>query len=110
MVMSKPKNGINTLCTHGGELKDEQFKGAVSPLYMSSSYAYQDVEVKRYPRYFNTPNQEALGKLVAALEHCEAGMIFGSGMAAVSHSLLAFLEKGDHIILPRPSTGGPLPL
>jgi cystathionine beta-lyase len=106
MVMSKPKTGINTLCTHGGELKDEQFKGAVSPLYMSSSYAYQDVDVKRYPRYFNTPNQEALGKLVAALEHCEAGMIFGSGMAAVSHSLLAFLEKGDHIILPQTLYGG----
>lgn len=103
----KPKKlGINTLCTHAGDLKDEQFKGAVSPLYMSSSYAYEDVEVKRYPRYFNTPNQEALAKKIAALEKCEAGLVFGSGMAAVSHTMLAFLRKGDHVVLPQTLYGG----
>jgi cystathionine beta-lyase len=73
---------------------------------MSTSYAYEDVEVKRYPRYFNTPNQEALGKKIAALEKCEAGLIFGSGMAAVSHSMLAFLHKGDHVVLPNTLYGG----
>ncbi|PQB04100.1 trans-sulfuration enzyme family protein [Aureitalea marina] len=104
--MKSKKPGINTLCTHGGEVKDEQFKGAVSPLYMSSSYAYEDVDVKRYPRYFNTPNQEALGKLVAKLENCETGMIFGSGMAAVSHSLFAFLKAGDHVVFPPTLYGG----
>jgi cystathionine beta-lyase/cystathionine gamma-synthase len=100
------KMGVNTICAHVGEIKDEQFKGAISPLYMSSSYAYENVDVKRYPRYFNTPNQEALGKKIAALEHTEAGMIFGSGMAAVSHCLLAFLQKGDHIVLPKTLYGG----
>ncbi|MAZ73369.1 MAG: cystathionine beta-lyase [Flavobacteriaceae bacterium] len=100
------KLGVNTICTHVGEVKDEQFKGAISPLFMSSSYAYENVDVKRYPRYFNTPNQEALGKKIAALEHTEAGMIFGSGMAAVSHCLLAFLQKGDHIVLPKTLYGG----
>ncbi len=104
--MKPNKLGINTICTHVGGIKDEQFKGATSPLFMSSSYAYEDVEVKRYPRYFNTPNQEALGKKIAALENCEAGMIFGSGMAAISHSLLAFLQKGDHIVLPKSMYGG----
>jgi cystathionine beta-lyase len=73
---------------------------------MSSSYAYEDVEVKRYPRYFNTPNQEALGKKVARLEKCEAGLIFGSGMAAVSTSLLAFLQKGDHVVVQKTIYGG----
>ena len=104
--MEPNKLGINTICTHVGGIRDEQFKGATSPLFMSSSYAYEDVEVKRYPRYFNTPNQEALGKKIAALEKCEAGMIFGSGMAAISHSLLAFLQKGDHIVLPKTLYGG----
>lgn len=103
----KPKElGINTICTHVGEVEDKQFKGAVSPLYMSSSYAYENVDVKRYPRYFNTPNQEALGKKIAALEKCEAGMIFGSGMAAVSHTMLAFLQKGDHVVLQKTLYGG----
>lgn len=98
--------GMNTICTHAGGIKDEQFKGAVSPIYTSSSYAYENVDVKRYPRYFNTPNQEALAKKVAALEKCEAGLIFGSGMAAISHTLLAFLQTGDHVVVQKTIYGG----
>ncbi len=98
--------GINTICTHVGELKDEQFKGAVSPIYLSSSYQFYDVDVKRYPRYFNTPNQEALCKKIAALEKTENALIFGSGMAAISTSLMAFLQKGDHVVLQETLYGG----
>ncbi len=98
--------GINTICTHTGEIKDEQFKGAVSPIYLSSSYAFMDVDVKRYPRYFNTPNQEGLCKKIAALEKTESALIFGSGMAAVSTSLLAFLRCGDHVVLQETLYGG----
>lgn len=104
--MSKSKFGLNTICTHVGEIKDEQFKGAVSPIYMSTSYQFNDVDVKRYPRYFNTPNQEYLSKKIAALEHAEAGMIFGSGMAAISTVFLAFLKQGDHIVVQNTLYGG----
>lgn len=100
------KMGINTICTHVGEVKDEQFRGAVSPIYLSSSYAFDGVDIKRYPRYFNTPNQEALCRKIAALEKTENALIFGSGMAAVSTTLLAFLHKGDHIILQKTLYGG----
>ena len=65
--MELKKSGINTLCTHYGELEDPIYKGAVSPLYMSTSYAFEYVAVKRYPRNFNTPNQVALAKKIAAL-------------------------------------------
>jgi len=98
--------GLNAMCTHFGELEDSVFKGAVSPLYMSTSYAFEDVEVKRYPRYFNTPNQVALSKKIAALEHSEAALIFGSGMAAVSTAMLAFLSAGDHVVLQKTLYGG----
>lgn len=100
------KLGINTICTHVGEVKDEQFKGAISPIYMSTSYAFDGVDTKRYPRYFNTPNQEMLCKKIAALEKTENALIFGSGMAAISTTLLAFLQKGDHIILQQTLYGG----
>ncbi|MGB5645820.1 MAG: PLP-dependent aspartate aminotransferase family protein [Muriicola sp.] len=104
--MSSEKKGINTICTHVGELEDKTYKGAVSPLYMSTSYAFEGVDIKRYPRYFNTPNQMALSQKIAALEHAETAMIFGSGMAAVSTAILAFLQAGDHIILQRMLYGG----
>lgn len=104
--MTNKKMGINTICTHIGEIKDEQFKGAVSPMYLSSSYEFLDVDVKRYPRYFNTPNQEYLSKKIAALEHTEAALIFSSGMAAISHMFLAFLQKGDHLVVQNTLYGG----
>lgn len=104
--MGKHRKGINTICTHVGEVKDEQFKGAVSPIYMATSYAFEDVDVKRYPRYYNTPNQEALCQKIAALEHTESALLFGSGMAAISHALMAFLKAGDHIVLQQTLYGG----
>lgn len=104
--MKESKKGINTICTHSGELTDTEFHGAISPLYMSTSYAFEDVMIKRYPRYFNTPNQEALCKKVAALEHAEDALIFGSGMAAISTAVMAFLQAGDHIILQNLLYGG----
>lgn len=103
---SNKKLGINSICTHVGEVKDEQFKGAVSPIYLSSSYQFYDVEAKRYPRYFNTPNQEALSKKIAALEKTESALIFGSGMAAISTTMFAFLHKGDHVVLQQTLYGG----
>ena len=100
------KLGINTTCVHVGEVKDEQFKGAVSPMYIATSYAFDNVDVKRYPRYFNTPNQEALCKKIAALEHTEDGLIFSSGMAAISTAMLTFLKKGDHVVIQQVIYGG----
>ena len=104
--MENKKQGINTICTHVGETPDKQFKGAVSPIFLSSSYEFMDVDVKRYPRYFNTPNQEYLTKKIAALEHTEAAMIFGSGMAAISTVLLSFLKAGDHVVVQNDIYGG----
>ena len=104
--MKNTKLGINTICTHIGEVKDEQFKGAISPIYMSTSYEFDGVDIKRYPRYFNTPNQEMLCKKIAALEKTENALIFGSGMAAISTTMLAFLQKGDHVVLQETLYGG----
>ncbi|WP_281751880.1 trans-sulfuration enzyme family protein [Neptunitalea chrysea] len=100
------KKGLNTICTHTGEVEDTNYKGAVSPLYISTSYAYENVDIKRYPRYFNTPNQEGVCKKLAALEQTDDALIFGSGMAAISTSLLAFLRSGDHIVLQQSLYGG----
>lgn len=104
--MKNKSLGINTICAHVGEVKDEQFKGAISPIYMSTSYGFDTVDVLRYPRYLNTPNQEALVKKIAALEKTENALIFGSGMAAVSTTILAFLKQGDHIVLQQTLYGG----
>ena len=102
----KKSQDFKTLCVHAGELKDEQYGGAISPLYMSSSYAYNDVEISQYPRYFNTPNQRGVAEKIAALEGAEKGIIFASGMAAISTALLSHLKSGDHVIFQDDLYGG----
>lgn len=102
----KESKGKHTICIHEGEITDEQFGGAISPIYLSSSYPFIDQEEKRYPRYFNTPNQEVIAKKVAALEHAEAALPFSSGMAAISTTLLTFLKKGDHAVFQNEIYGG----
>jgi cystathionine beta-lyase/cystathionine gamma-synthase len=102
----KSKADFRTLCVHAGSLVDEQHKGAISPLYPSTSYAFNDVEIGQYPRYFNTPNQRGLAEKIATLEEAEAGLIFSSGMAAVSTALLSHLKSGDHVIFQDDLYGG----
>ena len=97
---------FRTLCVNAGELKDTQHGGAISPLYVSTSYAFTDEEINQYPRYFNTPNQRGLCQKIAALEGAEAGLIFGSGMAAISTALLSHLKAGDHVIFQDDLYGG----
>ena len=58
-----------------------------------------DVKENQYPRYFNTPNQKGLADKIAALEGAETAILFSSGMAAISTSLLSYLKSGDHVIL-----------
>lgn len=106
----KKNKGFNTICVHDGELADDTYKGAVSPIYLSTAYDYIDVEDNKYPRYFNTPNQLALSKKIASLENCEKALVFGSGMAAIFASMFSFLKSGDHVIFQSSLYGGTLNL
>lgn len=106
----KNKKGLNTRCIHDGELKDDKYKGAVSPLYLSTAYDYLEVVDHKYPRYFNTPNQLALSKKISSLENCEKSLIFGSGIAAIFASMFSFLKTGDHVVFQSSLYGGTINL
>ena len=106
----KNKKELNTRCIHDGELKDDKFKGAVSPLYLSTAYDYLEVVDHKYPRYFNTPNQLALSKKISSLENCEKSLIFGSGIAAIFASMFSFLKTGDHVVFQSSLYGGTINL
>lgn len=44
------------------------------------------------------PNAELLARKIDMLEEAEGGLILGSGMAAVSATILGILGQGDHIV------------
>lgn len=96
-----------TLCIHAGTYLDEKTGGANSPIFTSTAFAYPNPANENvYPRYFNVPNQAVIAAKVAALEKTEAGVVFGSGMAAISTLLLAWLKAGDHAVFQGDLYGG----
>jgi cystathionine beta-lyase len=106
----KKNSGITTKCVHSGDLIEDNYKGAITPVYPTTSYNYLDVEDYKYPRYFNTPNQLALSKKIAQLEKCESALVFGSGIAAIFTSLFSFLKSGDHVLFQSSLYGGTINL
>ena len=99
--MEKTNREIDTKIIHSGE-PNPLIQGAVSiPIFQSSTFEYTGQESYhdlRYIRLNNTPNHVALHEKLAALENGEAAVVSGSGMAAISTTLLALLSAGDHFL------------
>lgn len=95
----------HTQCVHSGSIPDRVFGGLNSPIYTSSAFEYID-SGGVYPRYFNTPNQRAVVDKLCALENAQAGLVFSSGMAAISTVILALAGNGDHLVLQHDIYGG----
>lgn len=81
------------------------------PLYLTSSFVFDDAEEMRaafsdeipaniYSRYSN-PNVDELLDKMAILEHGEAAWATSTGMAAVFTTFAALLQSGDHIVSSR---------
>ena len=97
---------IETKCVHSDESTDTITKRLNTPIFPSSAHEYLDAEDVTYPRHFNTINQKVIVQKICALEEAEDGVIFSSGMAAVSTILLSFLKAGDHVVLQDEIYGG----
>ena len=93
--------GNSTKAIHAGRI-DPRLEGAITtPIFQSSTYEYhgEDYHKVGYLRLSNSPNHIVLGKRIAALEASEAALATGSGMAAISATLLAILSTGDHMLV-----------
>ena len=99
--------GISTVSVHAGEYIDEVTKAVVTPIFQSSTFLLSDTdyqkilqgrerEINIYTREGN-PNRRAVAEKMMVLEGGEDALTFSSGMAAISASLLALLERGDHL-------------
>lgn len=97
---------IDTKCVHSGKGTDTITRGINTPIFPSSAYEYLDTQATTYPRYFNTLNQKVLVEKICELEGAEDGVVFSSGMAAISSVLLSFLKAGDHVVLQDEIYGG----
>ena len=107
--MARIVRAIETKLIHAGE-PEPLIGGAVAmPIFQSATFAYRgehDYHDLRYIRLSNTPNHDALHQKLAAIENAEAALVAGSGMAAISATLLGLLRSGDHLLAQNCLYGG----
>ncbi len=108
--------GDETKSVHSGQYDDPQTGALGTPIFQCSTFflnktSYEAIEEGRgrdemiYTRYGN-PSQWSVQEKLSALENAESSIVFSSGMAAISSTLLAFLDKGSHIVSSRDIYGG----
>lgn len=103
---------LNTRAIHAGAEHARGAGAVTTPIFQSSTFltdpasaSYEDV---RYIRLNNTPNHKVLHARLAAMEGGEQALVAGSGMAAISTTLMTLLKAGDHLIATDCLYGGTL--
>lgn len=93
------------------QLERSQFSEHSSPLYLTSSFVFDDAEDMRasfaeekeknlYSRFSN-PNTSEFVEKICKMEGAESGYAFATGMAAIFSTFAALLNSGDHIVSSR---------
>lgn len=101
--------GPSTRAVHGGEARGKLADAATEPIVQTATYTFANtaelvayfegrIEREEYGRYGN-PTQRVAERKLAALEGAEDGLLFSSGMAAITTTLFAMLSKGAHVVV-----------
>lgn len=100
-------DSFNTRAIHCGQPIDPQTGAVVVPISLATTYSQSGIGEHQGFEYSRTgnPTRKALEASIAALEACEYGFAFGSGMAA-EDALLRMLEPGDNVLLGADAYGG----
>ncbi len=105
--MSEQEFGFETQAIRT-QLERTQYLEHSVPLYLSSSFVFEDAEDMRasfaeekerniYSRFSN-PNTTEFVEKICKMEGAEAGYAFATGMAAIYSTFAALLNSGDHIV------------
>lgn len=100
---------ISTRSVHSGEERIKPYHTVTTAIAQTSTFTFDDTadlvaykENKNgrveYGRYGN-PTEAAVERKLADLDSGEAALLFSSGMAAITITLLSLLSNGDHIVV-----------
>jgi O-acetylhomoserine (thiol)-lyase len=107
---------LETLAIHAGFQPDPTTKAVATPIYQTTSYAFDDtqhgadlfdlkVPGNIYTRIMN-PTSDVLEKRVAAMEGGVGALALASGMSAVTYAIFTIAQAGDNIVSTSTLYGG----
>ncbi len=114
-MKKKRSNSITTRAIHGNKLYART--GPIAfPIYQTSTYRFEnsnhavrfaegDESVYVYTRYHN-PTVREVEEKIALMEEAESAILFSSGMAAISTTILSICKSGDEIVSTSALYGG----
>ncbi len=112
MTERKQSLATSTDAVHAGTAQERPHHTLTPAIAQTATYTFANTaELERYMRgddpdaareeygRYGNPTVRELEQRLAALEKAEDALAFGSGMAAITATLLALLKAGDHVIL-----------
>lgn len=111
-----PVAGPSTTAVHAGTHDDLRTGAVGTPIYQASTFLlnadqYGSIETGFardrfiYSRYGN-PSQWAVQEKLAALEGADSAIVFSSGMAAITATVMALVDRGAHVVASADLYGG----
>ncbi|MDR1264621.1 MAG: PLP-dependent transferase [Propionibacteriaceae bacterium] len=97
-----------TVATRAGLVSDPAFHAVVPPLYLSSTFAFPELDQRGpydYSRSGN-PTRQLLADALVQLDGGAGGEVTGSGMGAVQATVHALVQGGDLVLAPHDCYGG----
>ena len=107
-------NSFSTRSVHAGESRAKPHHALTTPIVQTSTFTFRDTadlvqfkeafmwgeekERSEYGRYGN-PTVTAVERKLAELDSGESALLFSSGMAAVTTTLLMLLSAGTHVVM-----------
>jgi len=111
--MKKHEFRQETEAVHGSASLRKKHGPLSTPIYQTSTFEVTDNQEQvrvtgsdRYYTRYGNPTHTVAENTIAQLESTDAALLFSSGMAAITTSILALVKAGDHIVAQRDIYGG----
>ncbi|MCX8064259.1 MAG: aminotransferase class I/II-fold pyridoxal phosphate-dependent enzyme [Candidatus Hydrogenedentes bacterium] len=102
-------SGIFTKSVHAGEDRSRYADSITTPIVQTSTYVFKDSkDIEDYTKHgkarfeygrYGNPTELVAERRLSALEGAEDCLIFGSGMSAITTTILALVKSNDHIVI-----------
>lgn len=100
--------GFETRQVHAGELPEPGFGARITPIHMANAFRFDSFDQTRdrfagdekgqlYSRHQN-PTNDVAARRITSLEGGAGTVLVGSGAAAISSTLFALLDAGEHFV------------
>jgi len=99
---------IFTRAIHSGEAKKKYANSITTPIVQSSTFVFENSQrIEDYTQHgkdhyeygrYGNPTAQTAERRLANLEGAEDGVVFSSGMSAITTTILSLVKAGDHIV------------